>query len=224
MFVCSSIHLFVRAQTSKMFLSSPVSSTTLWPSSSQLSFTTPPMTIMHPTPTAAPSTISGSAIHSQSSPTVTSYWWGTRPFLELAFAGNFNPYISDVDFIGLFTGTPLNSEQSAVQQTCGDRWSTSFYQWMSTAIENGTLLDQFSCYKTATTLFEDPIMACEYDVPENGLLSTVLSELSQFPFTASTPCCGQCTFTAGDVQVYHWPAATTTPSVSLLVNSEGYTL
>jgi hypothetical protein len=207
-----------------MFLSTTISSTSSWPSPSQLSSTTPPMTIMYSTPTAASSTLPGIGTPSQSSPTVTSYWWGTRPFLELAFAGDFNPYISDLDFIGVFTGTPLNSAQSALQETCGDRWSTSFYQWMPTAIENGTLLDRFSCYKTATSLFQDPVYACEDYEKENELLSTVLAELSRFPFTASTPCCGQCSFTAGDVQVYHWPAATTTPSVSLLVNAEGYAL
>ncbi|KAE9372525.1 hypothetical protein N431DRAFT_536384 [Stipitochalara longipes BDJ] len=178
---------------------------------------------MYSSPTGVSSTLPGTGTHSPSSPTVTSYWWGTRPFLELAFAGDFNPYISDLDFIGVFTGTPLNSAQSALQQNCGNRWSSSFYQWMSTAVENGTLMDQFSCYKTATSPMQDPIMACEDDVKENGLLSTVLAELSRFPFTASTPCCGQCTFTAGDVQVYHWPAATTTPSISLLVNTEGFT-
>jgi hypothetical protein len=56
------------------------------------------------------------------------------------------------------------------------------------------------------------------------MLQTFQAEAQSFPFTASPPCCGGCCFTAGDVQVYHWPPATTSPLVSMLVNSEGFTL
>ncbi len=205
-----------------MFLSSS-SLTSSWPGSSQLSrpsSTIPPMTIMYSTPTVL-STAPGVSTYIPSSQTVTSHWWGTRPFLELAFAGDFNPYISDLDFIGVYTGTPLDSAASALQKNCGNRWSTSFFQWMSTAVENGTLMDQFHCYKTASY---NPLMDCEGDENDNKIISTVLAELSLFPLTASSPCCAKCTFTAGDVQVYHWPLATTSPLVSMLVNSEGFTL
>jgi hypothetical protein len=42
-------------------------------------------------------------------------------------------------------------------------------------------------------------------------------------FTASPPCCRRCSFSLGDIQVYHWPT-TGPPAVPTLTNSAGYTL
>lgn len=44
------------------------------------------------------------------------------------------------------------------------------------------------------------------------------------PYTASSPCCGGCSFSIGDAQVYHWPDSTIPPSIPTLVNQAGYTL
>lgn len=37
-------------------------------------------------------------------------------------------------------------------------------------------------------------------------------------YTASPPCCGQCTITASGVQIAYWPTPAPIPSVSVLVN------
>ena len=43
-------------------------------------------------------------------------------------------------------------------------------------------------------------------------------------FTASPPCCLDCTLFGGTVSVYAWPTPAPTPGVTALVNNEGYTL
>jgi hypothetical protein len=45
----------------------------------------------------------------------------------------------------------------------------------------------------------------------------------QRDFTASPPCFRSCTFSLGDIKVYHWPSATS-PAYPTLTNSNGYTL
>jgi len=71
--------------------------------------------------------------------------------------------------------------------------------------------------------------------------NTVESYKSEFSYTASSPCCSSCTLWGGDVSVYYWPPAATTPlpatstmanattlhaasAVSTLVNEAGFTL
>ncbi len=48
--------------------------------------------------------------------------------------------------------------------------------------------------------------------------------VSDWSFTATQPCCLNCTLWGGNVQVYYWPTPAPTPSVSALVNSAGFTL
>ncbi|KAE9370006.1 hypothetical protein N431DRAFT_344499 [Stipitochalara longipes BDJ] len=135
-----------------------------------------------------------------------------------AIAFDLNPYATDMDE-PYYTFSRKESESPSLYSRCGLLWRTSFFQWISTAVENSTLLDEFTCFRTAT---RNPVWDCETADKEWELVTTFYSEAEAFPFTASPPCCGGCTFTAGDVQVYHWPA-TTSPLVSLLTNSQGFT-
>lgn len=54
------------------------------------------------------------------------------------------------------------------------------------------------------------------------MLDLAVNKAKSFPFTASPPCCRGCSFTAGEVQVYHWP--TTSPLFSILSNTDGLKL
>lgn len=85
----------------------------------------------------------------------------------------------------------------------------------------GTNESTFVCDNTAQT----PLWTCSNTAtPEAVFGSAFFNAAKEFPFTASPPCCGGCTYTAGDVQVYYWPPATTSPLTILLSNSKGFTL
>lgn len=43
-------------------------------------------------------------------------------------------------------------------------------------------------------------------------------------FVASPPCCSSCTLFGGTVQVYFWPTPAPSPPVSILTNTDNFTL
>jgi hypothetical protein len=184
--------------------------------STALAATTPPLTIMRPTLSVS-STIPGVSISSSAPNNVITMLWGSKAPPEALVQQQLNPYYADED--RWYTNRPTDN----VSSKCGEVWETSFYQWVSTAVEHGTLLDKFSCFNGAVA----PgalVRSCWNISTEWKMLETFETEARSFPFTASPPCCGGCSFTAGDVQVYRWPSATTSPPVSMLANSEGFTL
>ena len=201
-----------------MFLSSN-SLTSSWLPSTAPAATTPPLTIMRPTLSVS-STIPGLYYTD-----TISYWttfhttllWAGKPPEEAMVQEDLNPYYTETD--RWFTDRPTND----LSKKCGQVWETSFYQWVTTAIEKGTLINKFSCFNDAAA----PgalIRLCGDVTTEYNMLDSFVSAARSFPFTASSPCCGTCSFTAGNVQVYHWPPATTSPLISMLVNIEGFTL
>lgn len=194
--------------------------TSSWPPSTTTTATAPLITVMHSNPIVS-STISVESTSSPSPARLTTIpWWGTKPYLEEAIAFDLNPYATDMGE-PYYVYSRKELEDQSLYSRCGLSWRTSFFQWISTAVESSTLLDQFTCFKTAT---HNPAWDCETADKEWELMTTFYSEARAFPFTASPPCCGGCTFTAGSVQVYHWPLATTSPLVSILVNSQGFKL
>jgi hypothetical protein len=205
----------LRRRTSKMFLS--LNSLT----SSSLSFTapaamSPPLIIMRPTVSVS-STIPGISTSSSASYMLTTLLWNSKAPAEAIVQNDLNPYYGGTD--RWYTDRPSDS----LSAKCGRVWERSFYQWVSTAVESSTLLEKFSCFNHAPA----PgalVRQCWNTSTEWAMLQTFQAEAQSFPFTASPPCCDGCSFTAGDVQVYHWPPATTSPLVSMLVNSEGFTL
>jgi len=98
----------------------------------------------------------------------------------------------------------LNAEQQYFVTTCAPIWSSSFANWILTELATGAVF---------TSLQTDL----------GGDVETQITK-RDFPFTATSPCCSSCTFTAGSFQVYHWPQVTAVPSISKLVNAYGFTL
>ncbi|KAE9375957.1 hypothetical protein N431DRAFT_464019 [Stipitochalara longipes BDJ] len=197
-----------------MFLSS-ASLTSSWLPSAAPAATTPPLTIMRPALSVS-STIPGISASSSVSYKLTTKLWNSKAPAEAIVQEQLNPYYAEAE--RWYTDRPTEDLSSK----CGGVWETSFYQWVSTAIEHGTLLDKFSCFNNAVA----PgalVRSCWNISTEWAMLQTFETEAQSFPFTASPPCCRGCSFTAGDVQVYHWPPATTSPLVSMLSNSEGFT-
>lgn len=174
--------------------------------SQQLSSAVSPMTILYST-TSALSSILG--VDTSSSPTEA---WTARSLLEHLYR---NPY-KDHTVLGDFGMTVIPTDRAwyALQDKCSDLWYTSLLDWLATQVGNGIIT--YTAPVTCETLTSGSSKC--YTIKSMGTRSS-------FPWRASPPCCGDfCTFTAGDVQVYQWPMATDTPSITRLVNSEGFTL
>lgn len=182
-----------------MALSSNYSGSTLF-ASPQSSPTLSPATIVYSTPTVS-STIQSNSTDSPSAQTTP----GPTPQWESDWLGN-NPYLPSWYYTDLYgeISTTMNSEEQFLLTTCGPIWSSSLVNWISSELATGAE------FMGPTTIYGDPISWAQTKW--------------DFPFTATSPCCNYCTFTAGDVEVYHWQQATPAPSISTLVNSDGFTL
>ena len=185
--------------------------------SAQPSFMAAPMTIMYST-TGASSTIPEIGTNTASPPSLTTLldWSSIESEFKNPFWQNTNPY----QFSGYLPGEVItqNSYELSIQSRCGDIWTTKFAQWF---VANGG--DALATQANRTTCDAN----CPTTLPESICCNTILGEVSlPFSYTAprDPPCCSTCTFTAGDVQVYHWPVATSTPSITELVNTAGFTL
>jgi hypothetical protein len=175
-----------------------------------------------PVPTLTLPTLPGPAKpHNDSAPISPSI--AAIPIWEQAYALADNPYYQ-TDFL---------DPDDSLSSSCGAIWSTYFYNWMATA-DVKTMDPPFSTslqWITST----GGILYYGYDRTTSAALtitgSTYLDlSLTQAPgttgqkdFTASPPCCRTCTYSLGEIQVYHWPSGTS-PAVPTLTNTEGYTL
>jgi len=56
------------------------------------------------------------------------------------------------------------------------------------------------------------------------LTTSFVSYTPKFPFTASQPCCYNCTIYGGPLQLFQWPAQTASPPTSTYVNNLNFTL
>jgi hypothetical protein len=110
---------------------------------------------------------------------------------------------------------PSDSSYKALHQSCSLAWDASFYNWIATEEAKGIIT-------SAATVECDPLTSGSSTC--HTYTEIQLDSIPRFPFVAKPPCCGVCTFTAGDVQVYHWPLATEVPFTTRLVNSNGFTL
>ncbi|KAH8601639.1 hypothetical protein B0O99DRAFT_588829 [Bisporella sp. PMI_857] len=105
--------------------------------------------------------------------------------------------------------------------SCGLQFWDEFQAWLMTApIVGGEWIPETIIWYT-----------------ESGTRRSVLTQEGHtpyhypewFPWKATSPCCNKCTVTAGEVQVFHWPAATTTQDVtevassSTFINSNNFT-
>jgi hypothetical protein len=145
------------------------------------------------------------------------------PIWEEAYASADNPY-----YITVFL-----DQDSALSSSCGAIWSAYFYEWMATA-DIKTMDPPFATslqWETST----GAVLYYGYDWTTSAALTITGStflDLSltqaqgttgQKDFTASPPCCRTCTYSLGEIQVYHWPSSTS-PAVATLTNADGYTL
>jgi hypothetical protein len=130
-----------------------------------------------------------------------------------------NPYWT-LDWFDTDDHTPVtDSHAMAYQSSCAIAYQNSYLEWFSTAFMKGVISHAISteCWTTAGTQTVSPSnTVC---VPVD-----IWSNADWFHYKATSPCCHFCTFTVGDVQVYHWPLATNTPSITRLVNSDNFTL
>ena len=108
---------------------------------------------------------------------------------------------------------------SAYASTCSAIWDSSYLHFIQTEIVDGHL----------TWTPGPSTEGCFYEMNDPSTCKTrnymvYPPHWEGFSYTPTTPCCGTCALTAGNVQVYHWPQATTTPSICELVDSNGFTL
>lgn len=125
-----------------MFLSS-TSLTSSWLVSTTPAAMTPPLTIMRPTLSVSSTTPEISTSSLDFVYLTTTKLWAGKPPVEAMLQEANNPYYEGVD--RGYTDRPTN-ELSA---KCGLVWETSFYQWFTTAIDKGTMINKFSCFNGA---------------------------------------------------------------------------
>jgi hypothetical protein len=144
------------------------------------------------------------------------------PVWEQDYADADNPYY--------MTDWPFDYDSSR-RSYCGSIWSTYFYQWIATADRNvdppfqtsvhtevskGITLDYIYETWTSTFIISDVTI-------ETLSLPATPGTTGHGDFTASPPCCRTCTFSMGNIDVYHWPSGEP-PTHPTLTNQEGYTL
>lgn len=163
-------------------------------------------------------TFSPTCIKANAPPPTTSI-----PMWEQIYADVDNPYY--------MTDWPFDRNAS-LRSSCGSIWSTYFYQWIATAdrttfeppfqtsvhteVSKGITLDYIYATWTSTFIISDVTI-------ETLSLSATPGTTGHSDFTAFPPCCRTCTFSMGDIEVYHWPTGAQ-PAVQTLTNTEGYTL
>ena len=85
-----------------------------------------------------------------------------------------------------------------------------------------------SLYMSQWSLYSEsnPVFFSTRDTSEiyTGVVTTNAGYPFDFPFTPSSPCCYSCTLFGGNVRVYYWPTPAPMPGVSVLVNTNGFTL
>jgi hypothetical protein len=149
----------------------------------------------------------------------------TIPLWEEGYANLANPYYEDNNI--LFNNNPV------LVASCSAMWSSYFYQWMATA-DTKTMSPSFQTKvdwvtttgeiiydvfdKTTSGVWTDP-----GSIYQTVMLPNIHGTTGLQDFTASPPCCHTCTFSLGDIQVYHWPTGKS-PEHPTLTNSAGYTL
>lgn len=119
-------------------------------------------------------------------------------------------------------------------------WRNSTY-WTSSVFESyasQSLLTTTSNTIESATKTVEGHMVTEAVVAPQSLFTTNASTLTFrdrqftdgtlitrfFTFTPGTGCCGECTISGGNVQVYFWPTTALVPPVSELVDRQGFVL
>lgn len=164
------------------------------------------------------------------------YFQPEEPFFDDHGCAYDNPYYS-INDIDPNTNATLRAYFAA-------KFTTSLPNWFATAPETPGAVIPETTVSAKTAVYWDPgsfqhyhnhrrwpcyldwvhIKPIHRSGPQYMAAYTPVSYVSQFSFTASQLCCFNCTLYGGDIQVYHWPTATSEGATSTLVNSEGFTL
>ncbi|KAN0108786.1 hypothetical protein V8E51_008528 [Hyaloscypha variabilis] len=130
---------------------------------------------------------------------------------EWDFSDFYNPYVPAGEYLPPYSGFPTlaSTLDPNLLSSCGDKWTSTFSQWLATAETES----QFSKAVSAYYSVSDPVFLDWRDFGPQTLV----------PYTASPPCCSACTLSFGDVQVYDWPATLRPPPFSTLVNAQNST-
>lgn len=126
--------------------------------------------------------------------------------------GNFAHTIME---IGLLAMRLPKSSPDRVHNACAQPWSSSFFEWLETAtwstLFTASVTDYLDWATDASSTFVTRFNADILNEPHLDVPG------SYFPFTASPPYCGRCSFSIGDAQVYRWPLSDQPPAVSTLI-------
>lgn len=107
---------------------------------------------------------------------------------------------------------------------CSSSWVSDRNKWDKTVATGGiTQVDTTvvgNQYGSIWTITESE----GWQFPVIGGTGTNSNNAASFSPTISSPCCLNCTFFGGNVQVYYWPTPAPTANISTLVNDAGFTL
>jgi len=120
-------------------------------------------------------------------------------------AGYPNPYDTSLFPSNIVPANP------SLASFCSKIYVSEYSQFLSTAVITTTTYPGYTDYE------ENPPITYtsqELDIYYN----------ENWYYTATPPCCLNCTLFGGNVQVYYWPTPAPSPPVSRLVNAAGFTL
>jgi hypothetical protein len=142
----------------------------------------------------------------------------------------YNPY---------YNTTNINpNENQTLRDICANAFDVSLSKWLATAqitshpatsktpSFKGPLVISKAGENTTTLATKTYVRRNESAATStpSQQVTTTASHVPQFPFTASQPCCYNCTISGGPFQLFQWPTQTASPPTSTYVNNLGFTL
>jgi hypothetical protein len=142
----------------------------------------------------------------------------------------YNPYYNT-------TNINPNANQT-LRDICANAFDVSLSKWLATAqitshpatsktpSFKGSLVISKAGENTSTLATKTYVRRNESAATStpSEQITTTASHVPQFPFTASQPCCYNCTISGGPFQLFQWPTQTASPPTSTYVNNLGFTL
>ncbi|KAE9370111.1 hypothetical protein N431DRAFT_484419 [Stipitochalara longipes BDJ] len=143
----------------------------------------------------------------------------------------YNPY---------YNTTYINpNDNQTLRDICADSFDVSLSRWLATAqtsdrpatskvpsLREPPIISKVGSNSTAlafqTHVRRNESLIANTKTQSQHIISTT-SYVPQFTFTASQPCCYNCTLAGGNLQLFQWPTQTVSPPTSTYINNLGFT-